>query len=495
MTSNSISALPTEVLIQIFNDKALNSSDLINCARSCSRFRDVIYYSGSCGLQFTFQVDHLSQSAWEFARQVLADPQVALRVSKIRLTWYRRRRRWDNTWTETWRWTEEELSQIYDTCEEWKIRSVYPAIRDGFNSEALLPLLLCYTTKLKSLDLGNVDPEFIVNLKYGYRMGDVRRIFDYNRLGWEKWDIQRWYDSGGATFNGRGRAERNCVLWVYSTMTPEPWLPGFASLKEFSSGAAERTRYQQISFDWTPIKHLSKITALPRLETLTLRNMGGRRTLNYDSDEGIASLWEQNPDSSVKHLELINCAWRESLCRKIALLTRNSLESFTYLAAPGTCNGYLYDREWRSEGYNCEEIREARIIMENEVIGYFRQAKMRKLAQGDIKFLEYVYRSFHRNLNATTDEPDYEFEDDDSGWDTCEDMEMSEMDPYLSWKRKHLNSDSEDELGREQWDYTEIRRSEGPESDYMYDAPQKKRQIKGLKTRSHFVGEGGVQIL
>ncbi|KAK6330924.1 hypothetical protein TWF718_003119 [Orbilia javanica] len=463
----SLNAVPTEVLIQIFNDEVLDSGDLARCARACSRFRNIIYYSGSCGLEFVFEVDNLNHSAWKFAKQLLLNPQSGQRIRKIRLTWHRRQRRWPETWTEAWYWTEYQLSQIYDICEEWKIRSVYPAIRDGFNSEALLPLLLCFTTNLKSLDLGGVAAALIQNDPYGYRMSDVRKIFDYNRRDEGKWNIQNWYDSGGATFNKRGIAQRDCVLWIYSTMTPDPWLPGFSSLKEFKCGVAELDSYWNISSGRLLTTNLEKITALPRLETLRLLNIRacvGRHAASIGLPEQIST-------SSLKHVEIIGYLYPKTLMEKIAALTANSLESISYHCRTVPSGGYRFvERSWGSD-LEFQNIEDSQAMAKQAIVRVFRKAKMKKLTEDRIEFTEW----------DTEDDPS------SSGYDSSEQLMMSDMDPYLKKKLKNPNWNSEEEMDV---DFSARPRKDSiePRSLEDYIVPPKTRRVKGRKGRSHFVG-------
>ncbi|KAK6502281.1 hypothetical protein TWF506_002864 [Arthrobotrys conoides] len=490
----SLTRFPTEVLIQIFNDKSLDPSDFARCARTCKRFRDVIYYSGSCGLDYNFQVDHTSQSAWKFTRVLLANPQAGQRIRKIEVTWHRRHRRFKNTWTKIWNWTEEELSKIYDICEQWKIRSVYPAIRDGFNSEALLPLILCCTSDLKVLNIGDPSKELIYNTRgHSYRMVDVRRMFNYKREDGERWNIQHWYDSGGATFSSRGRARRNCILWMYSAMTSEPWLPGFASLREFSSGlrefppgSAQSVFTQRASWDSTSVINLAKITALPSLETLRLYNLGSAADLGKHYIDPL----EQAPTSSLRHLELINCFWLEGFCERIARLTRDSLQSYTHIGAVNTCNTYLFSQEWKIEGYDPDEICQARVTIEDEMAAIFQQAKMKKLKREKIHFMEF------EDIHV------YDLECYSSEWDPSEDRITRSKDPYLLKKAKDIDWDSDDAMGDEFFDINQKQKVDDSiyyeetfwlPQDFMPNAIEdlnetvKTRHVKGRKRRSHFV--------
>ncbi|KAF3214553.1 hypothetical protein TWF192_005811 [Orbilia oligospora] len=480
----SLPLFPTEVLVQIFKNKALNSGDHARCARACKRFRDIIYYSGSFGLDYVFQVDHITQSTWKFARVLLANPQGGQRIREIRVEWHRRERRWKGSWTPLWTWTEEELSKIWDICEQWKIRSIYPAIRDGFNSEALLPFILCFTKDLKVLDIGPISKELIHNGPHGYRLIDIRRMFNYKREDGERWNVQRWYDSGGATINKRGKSRRNSILWIYSTMTSEPWLPGFASLREFSSGNRPGILDQRVSRDDLPVIHLAKLAALPCLETLRIHNLGCAAELEIDPNDDP----KPTQPSSLKHFELINCIYLKNICERIAVLARDSLESFTQAGAHGSCNGYLYSLEWTLGRDDPDEIRKAQVTIENEISDVFQQVQMKKLTRDKICFTE-------------PEDQCCQFEYYSSDWDSFEDRRMGFKDPYMQKKKHDVNWDSDDAMGSDHYDINKVKvyYEAGEDSFWLpedfepqviedYNESTKTRHVKGRKRRSHFVG-------
>ncbi|KAF3284739.1 hypothetical protein TWF970_011026 [Orbilia oligospora] len=440
----SLPLFPTEVLVQIFKDKALNSGDH---ARS--------------------------------------NPQGAQRIREIRVEWHRRQRRWKGSWTPLWTWTEEELSKIWDICEQWKIRSIYPAIRDGFNSEALLPFILCFTKDLKVLDIGPTSRELIHNGPHGYRLIDVRRMFNYKREDGERWDVQRWYDSGGSTINKRGKARRNSILWIYSTMTSEPWLPGLASIREFSCGNRLGIRNQRVSRDNNlPVVHLATLAALPRLETLKIHNLGCAAELEIDPNDDP----KLTQPSTLKHFELINCIYLKNVCERIAVLARDSLESFTQAGTPGSCNGYLYSLEWTLGRNDPDEIKKAEVTIENEIADIFQQAQMKKLTRGKIYFTE---------PEEETNDVEYYSSD----WDSSEHMINESRDPYMQKKKHDVNWDSDDAMGSDFYDINKVKLYYKPAENSVwlpedfephviedYNESTKTRHVKGRKRRSHFVG-------
>ncbi|KAK6362112.1 hypothetical protein TWF730_005809 [Orbilia blumenaviensis] len=155
----TIKDLPVETLLQIFSDETFTNAELFNCTMTCKRFCSV---ASQCPINYTFRVDHPSRPAWKLTRALLRDPKIGERFRSIQVMWHRRNPRKLRTWTLQWKWTQEEEAKLRIMFQEWELAIGYecPVAADviyGVNSEALLPLLLCFTPKLTSFDYGRAD--------------------------------------------------------------------------------------------------------------------------------------------------------------------------------------------------------------------------------------------------------------------------------------------------------------------------------------------------
>ncbi|KAK6355773.1 hypothetical protein TWF718_000154 [Orbilia javanica] len=314
----SLATLPAEILIQIFENKILTPIDLASCSKTCIRFTNII--SLNIKLHYTFRVDYFTQSAWKLIRCLLINPQIGERFKKISVAWHRRERRDDNTWTWKWDWTQDELIKIYDICEYWGLEGVYSAIEDGLDSEALLPLLLCLTPNLESLDLGNASAEIIYD-PYGYSGKDVREIYNVCAGTYYEWDPERSYKPGKQL--GSGSKPPGYPLWVYRAFNPDNLPPGLLNIREFSHGCCIHQRHMN---SW-PIENIAKILALPNLKVLKLagatKPQEPRRPPRSQKSTEI-----ETKKSSIEQLELLDCWLPTASYKTIAKLTGGSLESF-----------------------------------------------------------------------------------------------------------------------------------------------------------------------
>lgn len=156
------SSLPSETLVQILCDDGLSNADTASLRRVCKRFKHHAFYR-----KIVFRADAVSHSPWKLARRMLFhDAELGEKCTSFVVQW-----KWNTVErginVENWKWTEEEQARIKDICEQWGFHTDIPAspripsyLRDvlqGRNSEALLPLLLCYTPNLKSLNIGNLE--------------------------------------------------------------------------------------------------------------------------------------------------------------------------------------------------------------------------------------------------------------------------------------------------------------------------------------------------
>ncbi|KAK6520271.1 hypothetical protein TWF506_000549 [Arthrobotrys conoides] len=295
----SLATLPVETLLLIFNQTTTTGQNC--CALTCRRLHNIVYsyYSIDC----IFRVDHTSQSAWRFLECLLINPSFGGRISKIRVTWHRRQWRDGTTWTRKWYWTADELVKIRRMCDKWGLESVYYAIRDGLNSEALLPLLLCYTTRLESLDIGRISgpvvedrlPQSLKNLNaiYNYCVGNESK----REPGWEcRCDTE-------ASFQTTSKMLVQGTPWFYTTFNPEKWLPGLSSIKKFSYGGCPKKGLEDFG-SW-PFDNLKKILLLPRLEMLRLSGLGKPKQSFHSYTKPHEKQFSRR--SLIKRLEVIDC--------------------------------------------------------------------------------------------------------------------------------------------------------------------------------------------
>ncbi|KAF3922294.1 hypothetical protein ABW20_dc0107446 [Dactylellina cionopaga] len=197
---DALATLPTEILINIFSQKALRT-DQDRIKRVCRRFYDVSRIL-NLPLHYNFRVDAFTHPTWKLIRFLLSKPEAGEKFGSIRVQWQRRNVRMDSlglwgwkldeidrmkkmtefwrqrsktaaaifaryrVWTRRWEWTPDEVDAIKRVAKTWKLSAGnVTAIFAGINSEALIPLLLCFTPNLESLDMGKVDCRLIRNVQ------------------------------------------------------------------------------------------------------------------------------------------------------------------------------------------------------------------------------------------------------------------------------------------------------------------------------------------
>ncbi|KAF3164064.1 hypothetical protein EYR41_011367 [Orbilia oligospora] len=330
----SITSLPPETLLQIFKDDSLAPTDLAHCAQTCLKFRDLACLP-DYKIDYVFKVDHPSHSGWRLIRCILLNPALGERIQTLRLEWHRRRRRERDTWTLKWDWTEDELTKISEICKKWNLNpSLYPAIEIGLNSEALLPLLFCLTTKLESLDVGDVGHDMISD-EYGHTVYDAIRIYTHcmgspppdssqpSPLATDEVSLTKWFESGGAKYEPRGRLcePLSSIPWIYTTFTPGSWLPGLSNIKEFSHGGSNSIalRYRPNYLNDWPNKNIPTILQLPNLETLKLSHINALM--------GTPICDGPKPVHKLKRLEIFHYRFYRTDFEIVARLTGGSLEN------------------------------------------------------------------------------------------------------------------------------------------------------------------------
>ncbi|KAK6527474.1 hypothetical protein TWF694_004462 [Orbilia ellipsospora] len=178
-----ITNLPVEIISEIIRNSS--TLDYHNLKQTCRLFYNIASqcYPRLCILK----IDAVDHSDWKLVRSLLKTPKLANEIREIRMEWYRRDvNRLEETTTMQWEWTAEEEAKIKEIAISTKLFSaddketahggIYPhtlnAILGGINSESLLPLLLCLTPSLETLDLGTAAPEVI---EYEHHFGDDAR--------------------------------------------------------------------------------------------------------------------------------------------------------------------------------------------------------------------------------------------------------------------------------------------------------------------------------
>ncbi|KAK6527184.1 hypothetical protein TWF281_010376 [Arthrobotrys megalospora] len=260
----SILALPNEILAKIFSDQVLSDADISRAIQVCKAFKGNI--QECAGRRLTFVVDAASHPGWKFARCLLRTPDIGEHFVGITVEWDRRNwmlwkdQKIKKVWTADWVWTEPEREQISTICNEWDItEQTISLILGGRNSEALLPLILCFTTKLKSLDLGNIEPHlmsfgnisFAENM-YGSALELLGHSSDYDEEDNDSDDSDGGYRSDGPKKKYwrivNTYRSQNHSLFFFENLQykldgnivgPKTLFPGLASLEFFSIGKAD----------------------------------------------------------------------------------------------------------------------------------------------------------------------------------------------------------------------------------------------------------------
>ncbi|KAK6514042.1 hypothetical protein TWF506_008469 [Arthrobotrys conoides] len=300
----SLTTLPAELLAQILSDPTLTSHDISNCSLISRR---LYHFTADRKTKYSFHIDHRSQSTWNLITCILANPRIGARIRRIIVTWCRRDPHRPKSWTPQWLWKSQELEQIKSICEKYGVEFLYPVIEDGFNSEALLPFLLCLTPNLESLDMGRISPSM---MKFGYSAETAVRVFKAceRRFMAQNYKVRHNKDQM-VYFDSRwGSSYRQNIMWTYSALNQQPIrLPGLLNLKHFRHGPSEPRRRD--CKGW-PAEYIGKVLLLPNIETATFYGAAA-----FDPTKGgnqykpLAATPEftSGKKSSVKQLEILNC--------------------------------------------------------------------------------------------------------------------------------------------------------------------------------------------
>ncbi|KAF3254924.1 hypothetical protein TWF192_003007 [Orbilia oligospora] len=314
----TITALPTEALLEIFG--LLNIESLTDAKMACKKFQDVIRMIPL--RSYTLRIDEPNHSMWKFTRSLLADPKAGSRITELTVEWCRREPDDPDTWTDKWDWTEEDL-RIMKRLEETVINKyldddVYTAIKGGINSEALLPLILCFTENLESLDLGDVVTE-LFNYK-GWPTDCLKKIFKLNREDSsnndgsddkgegeeEEEEFQKEYD-GTPTIILAHIPEQQFRTWFHlNTGYPGKYLPGLSKLKKFNHQLNEDVFISVDKWGWRA-DYFLPILFIPGIKEITIGGCGtDEQGGEYASLKKIMGLYKKQfegvPPSTVKKL-------------------------------------------------------------------------------------------------------------------------------------------------------------------------------------------------
>ncbi|KAK6523738.1 hypothetical protein TWF281_001710 [Arthrobotrys megalospora] len=235
----SILSFPNEILAKILGDECLSNGDLASAEGTCQLFRANIQEYLTCR-RYTFRVDATNHPTWKLIRHLLKNPKLAERFTHIIVEWERRIATDSSTWTSDWEWSSKERTRIEKLCQTWDIQGKTKSnILKGKNSEALLPLLLCFTPNLKSLDLGNVDHRIVDyshdNSEHALALEAIGGYPDGDR-DWERYyDRSEEYESKNHTlffFDNLRYKKKNG-----SIEGPKQLLPGLAKVEDFRIGS------------------------------------------------------------------------------------------------------------------------------------------------------------------------------------------------------------------------------------------------------------------
>ncbi|KAF3922231.1 hypothetical protein ABW20_dc0100414 [Dactylellina cionopaga] len=263
--STSILSFPHEILSKIFSDSCLSNGDLGRAEGTCKLFQANIREYVDSHRRYIFRVDALGHPTWRLVRRLLKDPTLGERFVDITVKWERRIAADSRTWTSDWEWNKKETIRIEKICKTWEIsQETKLNIMTGKNSEALLPLLLCFTSNLKSLDLGGLDRR-IINYshdesEHGLALKAIGGYPDGNR-DWDKYydEVEKYEPRKHTIFffdNLQHTKEDGAIEG------PKRLLPGLAGLEEFCVGSLSKGTCAFWAPDLFPVFAFPKIRSI-----------------------------------------------------------------------------------------------------------------------------------------------------------------------------------------------------------------------------------------
>ncbi|KAK6541551.1 hypothetical protein TWF694_007357 [Orbilia ellipsospora] len=308
---------PTEILHQIFT--YCSNADLYRLSLVSKKFEKI---AQTCDREYIFVVDNFKFPSWKLVRSLLQNQENGKAITEISVLWERRDlgdptdiKRCAGRWT----WEKEEISGIQEICKQWGLTDgTEKAILDGMNSEALIPLLLCLTPRLRNLDLGAVVPfsyllpyaqidyhEELEEFYYAVKKAipdlgldeltpDTPEVYfkdcgpesdndeDSDTPWWDGTDswgeyCQYKYELFKDALEEKGIniTFLNDTWWFCDNIhRRDKWLPGLASLKTLKIGLRQ---YPNSIFDYSDSKStlrkdgLAKLLFLPNIHTFTIQ--------------------------------------------------------------------------------------------------------------------------------------------------------------------------------------------------------------------------------
>ncbi|KAF3921082.1 hypothetical protein AA313_de0206456 [Arthrobotrys entomopaga] len=264
-------ALPQELLLDIFS--RLDIDDLARSKRVSKQLKQTV----ECVplTSYTFHIDHTNQSAWKFMRHLIQNPRVGRDLRHLRVEWHRRIASDESTWTRPWKWSPEDRT-LLDSIQEETVNSgvfgngIWEVIRDGINSEALLPLLLYYSEYLETLDLGDVQIHLIICEVDMHRYLHEAIIELFQDEEPEDPYFHQNDPYGSFPMAHQVPPSPHSALWVqyyFQTEDGEGYLPGFVNLKYLRHGINDDIRCTKYTWGWHA-EFLPPLLFLPKLEEL-----------------------------------------------------------------------------------------------------------------------------------------------------------------------------------------------------------------------------------
>ncbi|EPS43133.1 hypothetical protein H072_2897 [Dactylellina haptotyla CBS 200.50] len=381
-----ITDLPTEILLQIFGSGLLTLEDSAHLKRVCWRLRNV---TQQCkGFTYNFVVDEPKQKSWMLVRYLILNPSLGEQISSIKMTWRRRDGSDRATWTRPWHWTKTEKAAI------WELNKIYSfsqgmayAAAMGVNSEAILPILLCYTPNLISLDLGDTVPDLLLKdymeRPNGKNMNELLVELLHHRTNYHLYDefipnendsdLEEMESDPTEYLSGNATAQRlmfnhipgSGYIWLHMNINDR--IPGLASLKYFENGIRRNEGIPGIGdglggpvdFHHVRVSSIWPTFFLPRIESI---KVAGLSNIDTQADDWgrftpLYTYYEKRK-SPVKRLYLMEASLWPAPVISLAKLTKN-LEYFEWEET--TLNGF-----YTSENPEWEQLREiASILISN----------------------------------------------------------------------------------------------------------------------------------
>ncbi|KAF3929103.1 hypothetical protein ABW20_dc0107421 [Dactylellina cionopaga] len=299
-------SLPVELLIEIFTQDRLDNADKAVIKRVCKWFNGFKIPIHS----YTLKLDHWSLSPWKLARSLMVNPKIGEQLREICVEWYRRQpsKLESIPWTARWDWTLEEIDRIREMNKTWGLSPKnVEAVVAGVNSDALLPLLLCFTPNLITLDMGVAYPR-LMHCSDIKSCKPIRKLLGKPLGISEAADEPRW-DLVLRNLN-RSAGEGVYVpgdshIWLHEYFVAGQWLPGLANLQNFRArGYDLPTPFNSAHID---VDFVFPAFFFPQIQTIRLECFA----VLYPSMRVMGKEKFTGSRSTVKRLEFVNTAFYE----------------------------------------------------------------------------------------------------------------------------------------------------------------------------------------